>query len=131
MPPYMGLGNKKVLLHIFPKSASVNILIKKNQGTTKSQQRPIFAFFRLLNRFSAFFSSRQKWTTEREETRLIWSDLDLETSGVHLAMKSVVIGVWFTASLDQKGCLDLSFVVSAPSLEVGEGLASFEKVKSD
>jgi hypothetical protein len=41
-----------------------------------------------------------KWTSEREETRLAWPDLDFDGTGVHLALQAVIIGVWFKPSLD-------------------------------
>ena len=59
-----------------------------------------YNLFLILKMIQSCFSAPKKWSTEREETRLAWSDLDLDNAGVHLALRSVVVGVWFKATVE-------------------------------
>lgn len=56
-------------------------------------------------------SSSQRWTSEKE-TRLEWSDIDIDPATINLGLRSIVVKVWFESNSDgDQTCLDATWGV--------------------
>ena len=53
-----------------------------------------------FNSPSAWTSPKVKWSTD-SETRLEWSDIEINNESVHLGLKSILIKVWFAYNFEE------------------------------
>ena len=55
-------------------------------------------------------SAKQKWTSDKE-TRLEWSDIDVDPVSVNLGLRSILVKVWFTSDNSSESYLDTTWGV--------------------
>ena len=95
---------KNLFVIIFFKTENNNpILCLLASNASRNGQESGYFYVTLHQDFkspSAWTSPKVKWSTD-SETRLEWSDIEINNESVHLGLKSILIKVWFAYNFEE------------------------------